>query len=99
MKKINETYLPLLKRKEIVFEIDHARKSTPKKEEIKKLIAEELKADENLINLQKVINHFGSTRTKVIAEVYESKEDFEKLIKKNKKAKKDGKEESKEQKA
>ena len=87
MKKIKETYLPLLNRKEIMFEIDHARKSTPKKEEIKKWLAEELKTDEELINLYKVVNHFGSTKTKIIAEIYDSKEDLQRLIKKNKKAK------------
>ena len=99
MKKLKETHFPLLNRTEVIFEIDHARKPTPKKEEIKKQIAAELKTSEELINLNKVINHFGSAKTKVIAEIYNTKEDMQMLIKKNKKAKEDGKKESKEQKA
>lgn len=98
MKKIKETYFPLLNRKEVVFEIEHAGKPTPKKDDIKKKIADDLKADVETVSLQKVINHFGSTKTKVIAEIYDTKEDLQKLIKKTKKNK-DGKEESKEQKA
>ena len=99
MKKIKETYLPLLNRTEITYEINHPKQPTPRKETIKKQVAAELKINEDLINLSKVIANFGTSKTKVVVEVYRTKEDLQKLIKKNKKAKENGKEKSKEQKA
>jgi len=109
MKKIRETQFPLLNRTEVVYEIEHAKQATPKKELIKKQIADELKTDEGLVKLSKVISHFGLTKIRVIAEIYNTKEDLQRLIKKNKKQeqkqekekkelseKKNGKEESKE---
>lgn len=101
MKKIKETYLPLLNRTEVVYEIDHARQPTPKKEFIKSQIAAELKTSEELIDLHKVITNFGTSKTKVIAEVYNAKEDLQRLIRKGKKekakekTKEDGKKEEK----
>ena len=113
MKKIRETQFPLLNRTEVIYDIEHARQATPRKESIKKQIADELKADENLVKLSKVISNFGKSKIRVIAEIYNTKEDLQRLIKKSKKqnqeqkeqvkkelsAKEDGKEESKEQKA
>ncbi len=99
MRKIKETYLPLLNRTEVTYEIEHSRQPTPKKETIKKQIASELKTDEELINLSKVATKFGTSKTIVTAEIYKTKDDMQKLIKKNKKAKGNGKEENKEQKA
>lgn len=99
MKKIRETSFPLLNRTEVVYEIDHANQPTPRKEIIKKQIADELKTNEELINLNKVITNFGLSKIRVIAEVYNTKEDLQRLIKKNKKAKKEEKgEQQKEQK-
>ncbi len=87
MKKLKETHFPLLNRTEVIFEIDHPAQPTPKKELIKKQIAAELKTSEDLINLYKIITSFGSSKTKVIAEVYITKEDLQRSIKKNKKTK------------
>ena len=99
MKKLKETRLPLLNRIEVVYEIWHSGQPTPKKEVIKKQIATELKISEDLINLSKVLTRFGASKIEVVAEVYPTKEDLQKTMKKTKKQKLDGKEESKEQKA
>lgn len=101
MRKLKETKFPLLNRIEVIYEIEHARQPTPRKEQVKKQIAAELKINEDLINIYKVATNFGVSRTRITADVYNSKEDMEILIKKNKKTKdkKNGKEESKEQKA
>jgi ribosomal protein S24E len=90
MKKLQETPSPLLNRTEVIFEIDHFQKPTPKKEEIKKSLAQELKVDEEVINLNKVITHFGSSKIKVIADIYKTKEDLQKLVKVKKTKAKDG---------
>ncbi len=97
MKKIKETEFPLLNRKEVVYEIDHARQATPRKELIKKQIADELKVDGDLIKVSKVSSNFGLTKIRVIAEIYNTKEDLQRLIKKTKKQKQEKKEEPKKQ--
>ena len=85
MKKIKETSFPLLSRKEVVYEIDHAGQATPKKDIIKKQIADETKASEDLVKISKVTSNFGLSKIRVIAEIYSTKEDLQKLIKKTKK--------------
>ena len=94
MKKLKETNFPLLNRTEFIYEIDHPNQPTPKREAIKRQLAAELKTSEELINLNKVITSFGSTKIKVIAEVYKTKDDLEKLIKKTKKQKQEKKQEA-----
>lgn len=79
--------------------IEHAEKATPKKEDVKKEIAKDLKIDEGLISVRHVYPHFGVEKAKVIANVYKNKEDFEKFEKINKRKKDGKKEKTKEQKA
>src|SRR3989338_8236227 len=108
MNILKEKPLPLLKRKRVTAEIEHFKKATPSKREILKTLAEKLKVSEDKILLLHAYHHFGREKTKIIANVYESKEALEaveaeeKINKKKKKgeeakveAKKDGKEETK----
>ncbi|MBI2105251.1 hypothetical protein HYT56_00265 [Candidatus Woesearchaeota archaeon] len=85
MKKLKETPSLLLNRNEVVYELDHFGKSTPKKDDIKKQLAGNLKVNEDLIRISKVINYFGSTKIKIIADIYKKKEDLQVLIRKRKK--------------
>ncbi|MAG52594.1 MAG: hypothetical protein CMH62_01390 [Nanoarchaeota archaeon] len=91
MKVLKEKDLPLLKRKRLTAEIDHFKKPTPSKQEVLKTIAEKMKASEDSISLLHVYPHYGREKSKIIANVYKSKEDletFEKIHKKKKKEKK-----------
>jgi len=109
MNILKEKPLPLLKRKRVTAEIEHFKKATPSKREILKTLAEKLKVSEDKILLLHAYPHFGREKTKIIANVYESKEALEAVEKINKKkkkgeeakveAKKDGKEKGKKQKA
>jgi|SRR3989344_1995062 len=85
MRKLKETPSLLLNRNEVVYELDHFQKPTPKKEDIRKQLAESLKVNEDLIKINKVINYFGSTKIKIIADIYKTKEDLQALIRKRKK--------------
>lgn len=85
---------PVLDRQEIVASIKANR--TPTKEEAQKLLASELKADQELISVKHIYSTFGSQEFNIIAYLYIDKETFQKLeVKKEKKVK--GKEEKPEE--
>ncbi len=92
MKIIKEKYLPLLKRKRITAEIEHLKKPTVKKEEVLKALSTELKVSQEVISLLHVYPHFGREKAKIIANIYQNKEDKDKFEKINKRKKKEAKE-------
>jgi ribosomal protein S24E len=65
--------VPLYSREEITARISF-QGPTPRKEKILQKIAAELKADENLIQIEKVENDFGFSGAKISAFLYESEE-------------------------
>ncbi|GEM_PF-1154448 len=73
-KLIQEIKQPLLKRKEVVCDIEHAKAPTPKNEEVVKAVAEVTKAKEEVISVRKITNGFGSTNAEVRAFVYDSED-------------------------
>lgn len=95
MKKLKEVKAPLLKRTRITYEIEHPNAATPKKEDIKKKVAEELNVKPELVSIRHIYSHFGSNKSKIIVHVYESEKDLkfletpkgkkEKRVKKKKK--------------
>jgi len=87
MKKLKETFSPLIHRTEITMEVEHFQKATPKKTEMTKSLASELKISEDLIHIKKIITHFGSKKSKIIADVYKSKEELKKYANIGKKEK------------
>lgn len=89
MKKLKETTSPLLNRTRVEYEIDHFQRATPKKDELKKQLAAELKTPEDSIYLKHVYSHFGLSKSKIVADVYKSKQDLEKYTKIKKKVKKE----------
>lgn len=84
MKILKTKYLPLLKRKRVTAEIEHFKKSTPKSNEVLKTLATELKSAEENISILHIYPHFGREKAKIIANVYETKEDKEQFEKINK---------------
>ena len=80
-----------MRRKRITAEIEHFKKPTPKKADITNLLSKEMKVPEDAVSLLHLYPHFGREKTKIIANIYNSKEDkdfFEKINKKKKEAKK-----------
>ncbi|MEM2459617.1 MAG: 30S ribosomal protein S24e [Candidatus Bathyarchaeia archaeon] len=72
---ITETYNPLLKRKEVVFQIDHREVgSTPRRIEVKEALARILNRDPKLIFIRKIETKTGTRVSIGWANVYE---DFE----------------------
>ncbi len=86
---MKEEELKLLNRKEISVDIDFSG-ITPKKDEIKKRLANSLKVDEELVVVKKIVQRYGGNKIKVFARVYKDKNSLDKIetIKKKKKEKK-----------
>ena len=98
LKLVEERDFPLLNRKQIRFNLYYDA-ATPKGEDVKKAVAENLKVDSNVVVVKKINTFFGKEKADVLVYVYKSLEDFEKYGKIHKKVKKGGKKEaSKEQK-
>jgi len=94
MKIIKEINDDLLRRKRIIYEIEHLKKSTPKKDEIKKNIAENFKVDEKLVNIKYIKSKFGHGTSRVSVYIYNDEKFYNdvEVIKKKPKVKKDAKE-------
>jgi ribosomal protein S24E len=71
-KIISETKQELLKRTEVKLELDHAKKPTPKGEEVLKEVATVTKKDEKLISIIKITNKFGSNIAEITANIYDN---------------------------
>lgn len=64
----------LMKRREISFKIESEK--NPNFEDMKKLIVDEFKAEENLIDVYNILGNFGSNSFTISADIYKSKEDL-----------------------
>jgi ribosomal protein S24E len=84
-KIISETKQELMKRTEVTLELTHAKKPTPKGEEVLKEVATVTKKDEKLISIIKITNKFGSNIAKITANIYDNVEDKTKAERINKK--------------
>mgnify|MGYP001566203550 CR=1 FL=1 len=82
MKIVKQVDAPLLSRKRVAIEIEHFGKSTPKKEEIKKEIANLLKTKEELVAIRHIYTKYGYGKSKVMVHVYDKLEDLQRLEKK-----------------
>ena len=93
MKIISESKDLLLGRRRIVFEIEHSKQATPKKEEVKKLVIQSLKVPENLVNVKFIKSNFGDGTSRVNVYVYEDEKTYNdiEVFKKKPKVKKDAK--------
>jgi|TARA_Y100000310_G_scaffold335338_2_gene417128 ribosomal protein S24E len=69
---VTETKQPLLSRKELVYNIDHAKESTPSLTAIKKAVVEQTKAKEPLVVLHGLQASFGSSTSKIVVNIYDT---------------------------
>lgn len=75
IKITSQQHNPLLKRKEIIFEVDHEEtKGTPSRFEIRKKLAEKLKANIELLYVRKVETKTGTMLAAGEANLYDSPE-------------------------
>lgn len=75
IKITSQQYNPLLKRKEIVFEVNHEEaRGTPSRFEVRKELAEKLKTDIELLYVRKVETKTGTMLAAGEANLYDSPE-------------------------
>jgi small subunit ribosomal protein S24e len=74
IKILSEKENPLLKRKELCFQIEHAQTGTPSRLEIRKAIAKISKTDTDLVYVQKLETKTGGFTAVGTANVYDSVE-------------------------
>jgi small subunit ribosomal protein S24e len=75
IKILSETENPLLKRKEVVFQVEHNQTgSTPTRTEVKEAIAKALKKDASLVFIKKMETKTGTRKAIGIANIYDSVE-------------------------
>ncbi|MEM3553532.1 MAG: 30S ribosomal protein S24e [Candidatus Bathyarchaeia archaeon] len=75
VKILSENVNPLLKRKEVIFQVDHNQTgSTPPRLEVKNAIAKLLKIDANLVFIKKLETKTGTHKAIGLANVYDSTE-------------------------
>lgn len=93
LQKINH---PLLKREQVVFEIEHFGTKTPKSEEILQKIVDVTKSPKELVKIKCVTSEYGVAKSKVVANIYKDENAFKhiEIIKKKVKKKEDGKKEA-----
>ncbi|MCD4759673.1 hypothetical protein K8R33_02205 [archaeon] len=87
MKIISKEKSKLLPRIDVVAMVTHFDKRTPSGLEVKEELVKDLKVDKELILVKHIYSDFGTGRSKIIAHVYNNKEDMERIIKKGKKQK------------
>ena len=73
----------LFSRNETEFEIENL--VVPSAIEIKNLIKKKFSCEEDLIRIRKISSSFGKRIFKITADVYDSKEEFNRIVKKTKK--------------
>ena len=95
MKKIYDIEMPLLNRRRVALEVEHVTSATPSKNDMRKKIADFLKVPEELVAIRHVYSRFGEGKSKIIAHVYEKKENHDYFEKKKEKKVKENKEDGK----
>lgn len=80
IKIVSEKANPLLGRKEYVFEVAHPEGPTPKREDVRKLLAEVLKVPKDRVILEHMRAKFGTQRSAGLVHTYDSKEQVAKVV-------------------
>ena len=80
IKVISEKQNPLLGRKEYIFEVGHAGAATPKRDDVRKALAEVLKVPKDRLILEWLRARFGVQRSRGCAHTYDSKELVNKVV-------------------
>lgn len=75
MKVLKERETPLLSRKRITFEVNF-NGVTPSRIQVRDAVAKKVSADKDLVIIKHVYNRYGIEQAKVIAHVYDKKEDL-----------------------
>jgi ribosomal protein S24E len=82
IKIIEEKMNPLFSRKEVKLEVK--TEIVPSQDEAKKIIADKFSCNEEFVRLRKIDARYGVQSFTIIADIYDSKEEFLRVVKKTK---------------
>ena len=82
---LKEEQNPLFPRREVEVEVSNL--VAPKNEDVRKFLAEKFSVPEEAVKIHGIYGGFGHQKFKIIANIYQSKEDLEKIEFKSKKEK------------
>jgi len=68
---VSEKHNPFLKRKEIMLSIEHSAESTPSKAAVQELLAKQLSADKEKIEIIDIISETGLPRSRLFVYLWE----------------------------
>ena len=91
MKQIKQVHNNLLGYSRVVLEVDHNKAKTPSNQDVLNKVAQELKVNPELIKVKHIYSHYGLSKSRVIANVYNNIEMFKRLEEIKKKPKKEKK--------
>jgi small subunit ribosomal protein S24e len=77
---VHEKINPILGRKEVDFTLSF-EKATPSNVDVKKMVAEKVKSEENLVVVTKINTEFGMRQAKITAHIYNSEADLKHVVK------------------
>lgn len=82
MNVVREEANPLFSRKEVHVAVTDS--VTPSLVEARKIVSEKFSTDEALVRVRKIDSNFGSQTFTIIADIYDSIEEFNRIVKKTK---------------
>ncbi len=93
MKQLKESYNPLLEYKRVTLEIEHDKDKTPSNQAVTEKVAQQLKVNPELVKIKHIYSHYGLSKSKVIAHIYNTVEMLKRIeeIKKKPKSEKEKK--------
>ncbi len=80
---VSERENPLFSRREVTLKVE--ADVVPSMTEARDAISEKYSSDKELIRIREIKSRFGSRTFLIIADIYESKEEFDRIVKKTKK--------------
>lgn len=82
MKILEERQNPLFARKELKISVNES--ITPSKENLKKAVSEKFSVDEGLVRVVEIKGKFGSQEFIAVIDIYETVDEFKRVVKKTK---------------
>lgn len=79
---LEEKHNPLFKRKEVILEVVHD--SVPSQLQAEEIVSKKFNCNHSLVRIRKIDSRFGSNNFSIIADIYDSKDEFDRIVKKTK---------------
>ncbi len=73
IKVVKERNNPVMKRKDLVLEVDYGGGPTPPKEEVRKAVSAELSVEPERVEVEKILSHSGKASGRAWVKIWDEK--------------------------